>query len=134
MTDPAMLAIATAVAAGMAGGSAQSLTEAARQAMGSLVTRIRQRLARHPDDEAILDAIEDDHDPATRDEAVQALAEALAQAGAEDPRFREELLRLGRQAGVPLSTEPQSSMTLNAGSIGTVVSAARDMHIGNLSL
>jgi uncharacterized protein (TIGR02996 family) len=135
MTDPAMLTIAAAAAAAMAGKSAESLSEAAKRAMGALVTKIRQRLRDRPDDEAVLDTVAADPDSET---SRLALADALDRLAAGDPAFREELIELSGKAGIQLSGSPVQAHTaniVNAGSVGKVISAGRDINIsGDLNL
>jgi hypothetical protein len=132
MTDPAMLAIATAAAAAMAGKSTEALGEAAKRAMGALTTRIRQRFHGRPEDEAVLDAIVADPDSITHR---QALAEMLDRASTEDPDFKNETLDLARRAGIHIADQTHTTNVINAGSVGKVVSAGRDINVGgDLSL
>jgi hypothetical protein len=132
MTDPAMLAIATAAATAMAGKTAESLSEAAKRAMGTLIVKIRERLRARPDDERVLDAIETDPDSET---SHQALATALSRISEEDPTFRDEILDLSHEAGIHIPVQADSANIVNAGHIGKMISAGRDINIsGDLSL
>lgn len=132
MTDPAMLAVATAASAAMAGTYAQAMGDASREAMSALVAKIRQRFRERPEDEAILGAVVDDPEAVT---ARQALAEALVRITAEDPVFLSEILELGHRAGVQIPERPHTTNIVNAGSIGKMISAGGDIHVGgDLSL
>ncbi|WP_067484338.1 hypothetical protein [Actinomadura hibisca] len=131
MTDPAMLAIATAASAAMAGTYAQSMGEASKQAMGALVTRIKQRFQREPGEEALIGRVvahPEDED------AVRALADALSRLAQADPRFRDELEELAERAGVETASHASGSVTINAGSIGKSISAGRDLTIGDITM
>lgn len=116
MADPVTLAIATSIA----GKAAEALTDQARQALATIVGKIRDRLRSRPDDLAVLDA-------ATADSAMaEALAGVLDREFTADPRFREVIESLWRQA-----TQVNTVANINHGTAETLVQA-RD--IGNLTI
>ncbi len=125
-----MVAIATAAAAALAGRAAESLGEGARQAVGALVARIKGRFGGSPD-EPILELAAASPD----DERLHALlAAALGRAAADDPEFAAELTDLGRRAGVLAPVQAQQANVVNAQSIGTSMTAGRDITINTLNL
>jgi hypothetical protein len=89
MADPVTLAIATAIA----GKTAVSLTDQAREGLVALVRRVREKFRDRPAARAALDAAQ--HDPG----AVPGLAHALDQASAEDPEFGRQIRALWTQVG-----------------------------------
>jgi hypothetical protein len=116
MADPVTLAIATSVA----GKAAEALTEQARQAIAAIAGKIRDRLRSRPGDVAVLDA-------AAADASVAAsLASVLDREFTADPRFREEIEALWRQA-----TQVNTVMNVNYGTAQTLIQA-RDL--GNLTI
>jgi hypothetical protein len=89
MTDPLILAIATAVA----GKSAEVMTDQARQAISVITQKIRAKLGKHPPDVTVLDT-------AARGESEpDALAQVLDREFTADPAFRDEIKTLWLQVG-----------------------------------
>lgn len=82
MADPVSLAIATAIA----GKTAESLTDQARQSLAALARRIREKFRDRPAASAALAAAAA-NDPG----AVGELAHALDEASAQDPEFGSEI-------------------------------------------
>ena len=91
MTDPLTIAIAAA----MAGKTVELAGEHARQAVGAIAQKIRDRFRGRPDDEATLTAVAAEPDSPER---LAALDAALRQAIADDPAFGSELRALWHQA------------------------------------
>lgn len=120
MSDPLALAIATAAA----GKAAESLTGQAQQAIAALVSNIRERLRRRPDDIAVLDAAANDQAEA------ESLAVVLEREFEASPDFRDEIACLWRQI-VDSNTESGVSNVF-LGKADKVVQV-RDVH-GDLTI
>jgi len=87
MADP----ITTAIAAAIAGGMSQSLSDQARASMTALTQRIREKFGRRPAAKAALDAALDDPGSSAR---ASELVRALAEACEEDPEFGRQIREL----------------------------------------
>ncbi|MEV4756869.1 hypothetical protein AB0J86_17390 [Micromonospora sp. NPDC049559] len=123
MTDPVMLAVATAVAT----KAAEGLTEGGRSALAALVRLVRGRLRDH-DESAVLDSAE--AEPAD-DDRVGHLAAALERAASRDPRFADELGRLWRGLRETGSTAVDGGVVNQAsGPVSGTVVQARDVQGG----
>jgi hypothetical protein len=88
MADPVTLAIASSVA----GRTAQALTEQGQQIIAVIIGKIREKLISRQGDVAVLDAAANDASVA------ESLAGVLGAEFTADPRFREEIEALWRQA------------------------------------
>jgi hypothetical protein len=117
MTDPIMVAIATAIA----GKLAEGISDAGRAAFASLTRAVRGRLRGDPADAAALEAAEARPDDAA---LVERLATALDEACARDRAFRDELTLLWTAARDGAVTN-----TIGGAVHGPVVQA-RDVHGG----
>lgn len=89
MAEPVTLAIAAAIA----GKTAESLTSQARECLATLARRIREKFRDQPAARAALAAAR--NDPG----AVMGLAHALEEASAEDPEFGRQIRALWTRVG-----------------------------------
>ena len=120
MADPISMAIATAVASGMA----QSLTDQAREATAALLRRIREKFKEQPTAQAALDAARDTPDSAAR---VSELARALDEAGSDDPEFRSQIRQIWSQISSTTHARDDAVVNTFHGQAQKVVQL-RDVH------
>ena len=125
MTDPITLAIATAIA----GKTAESLTEQARQSLAALTRRVREKFRGRPAELATLEAARDDPDSG---EHITELARALHEASADDPEFGNEIRTLWDQVHVAAAAQDDGVVNVFSGRAEKVVQL-RDVH-GDLNI
>ena len=116
MADPVTVAIASSVA----GRAAHALTEQGQQIIAVIIGKIREKLISRSGDVAVLDAAANDGSVA------ESLAGVLDAEFTADPRFREEIEALWRQA-----TQVNAVTNVVSGSARNVIQA-RD--VGSLTI
>jgi len=121
--DPTMTAVAVAVA----GKLTETLTAAAKTALGNLVNLVKRRFAGDDAAQHALTEAEKAPDDADR---VHELAKQLERLAAEDPKFAERLHGLWAQASAGLHAETGGVVNEISGSVSGHVVQARDIQGG----
>lgn len=126
MADPMTLSMSTEIATIVAKKAVDVVGDTARQAVGRLVARVRERLAGHPWAETVLAEAEVEPDSAER---IRVLAEVLRDAAADDPGFGKELTEFLREIHIRVSADHDGVANSFTGNAQTVIQA-RDIHGG----
>ena len=124
MPDPITIAIATAIA----GKTAESLTDQAREAVTEIVHRVRRKFRHRPADLAALDTAR--ANPGSVE--CTALARSLQQVMLEDPRFGTSIRTLWSQAQMEMMARDNDVVNIFRGRADKVVQL-RDIH-GDLNI
>lgn len=117
-----------AVAAAIAGRTAEVLTEDAKRALSRIVHRIREKFHGRPADLAKL--AEAQNNPGS--DRIAALARAIDQASAEDPQFARDIKSLWAQVNTTVTTAENGVTNVFQGNASKVVQL-RDIH-GDLNI
>ncbi|MEU1607163.1 hypothetical protein [Micromonospora matsumotoense] len=122
MTDPIMLAAATTL---VTWGTTQ-LAQGGREAVGSLVTFLRERFRREPAARAAIEGAFHEPSPA----ATRLLAAVLAEEVSRDPGFAAEFRNRWAKAEAALVASTDGVANSVSGDVSGPVVQARDIHGG----
>ena len=126
MTDPITLAIAGAIATGIATRGGESLSNAAENAINALTRRVRDRFRGRAADEATLEAASTD--PGSEEKALE-LAVALQRVMSEDPAFGADVRALWSQVRTEATAQDDGVVNNFHGQAHTSIQM-RDVHGG----
>jgi len=126
VTDQELL---TTIAVTLATKTAEGLAAGGRAAFEALAGLVRRRFAGRASAQAALDETEAGDD-ATKDDRIDVLREALAQAVSDDPAFEAELRAQWRALSPHLNASDGGVINSVAGTVEGNVVQARDVHGG----